>query len=109
MPVEKCSSFHESWTGSVGKPQKPDSGEMSDDACTSVELGGAPCWRPKRLYTHRPLDNLLISPYQPPRILRIYIIAVLERTRESRYSMHTVQATRPAVHQTNASIRQACR
>lgn len=29
-------------------------------------------------YTHRLLNNLLISPYQPPRILRVYIIAVLE-------------------------------
>lgn len=108
MPVVNCPRLLRALIDIVGKPQNPNSGEMSDDACTSVELGGAPCWRPKRFCTRRLLNNLLISPYQPPRILRVYIIAVLE-SRESRCSMYTVQATRPAVHPSNAPIRQACR
>jgi len=44
--------------------------------------------------------------YQPRRILRVYIIAALGSPRDA--MMHTVQASRPAVHVTNAPIRQAC-
>lgn len=39
-PVAKCPRLSRALIDIVGKPQNPNSGEMIDDACTSVELGG---------------------------------------------------------------------